>query len=61
MVVPSGARPLEADELLRFRRGHLAGYKCPKSVDLVSTLPRNGAGKIFTRELREQYRRRATD
>jgi acyl-CoA synthetase (AMP-forming)/AMP-acid ligase II len=60
VVVPAGARPPEADELLRFCRGHLAGYKCPKSVDLVSTLPRNGAGKILKRELREQYRRGAT-
>lgn len=60
VVIPAGPRHPGADELLRFCRGRLAANKCPKSVDFVSTLPRNGAGKILKRELREQYRRGAT-
>ncbi|GAA1199138.1 long-chain-fatty-acid--CoA ligase [Pseudonocardia alaniniphila] len=61
VVVPVGPRHPDATELLRFCRGQLAGYKCPKSLDFASTLPRNGTGKILKRELREQYRRGATN
>jgi long-chain acyl-CoA synthetase len=45
-----------AEELLAFCRGRLAHYKCPRSVDFVSELPREDTGKIFKRKLREQYR-----
>jgi long-chain acyl-CoA synthetase len=30
-------------------------FKAPKSVDFVDALPRNAAGKILRRELREPY------
>ena len=33
----------------------LAGYKAPKSVEFVETLPKNPAGKILKRQLREKY------
>jgi long-chain acyl-CoA synthetase len=45
-----------AEELLAFCRERLAHYKCPRSVDFVSELPREDTGKIFKRKLREQYR-----
>ncbi len=45
-----------ATELMDFCRAHLAHYKCPRSVDFVSELPREDTGKIFKRKLREQYR-----
>jgi acyl-CoA synthetase (AMP-forming)/AMP-acid ligase II len=57
VVVPVGPRHPDATELLRFCRGQLAGYKCPRTLDFASALPRNGAGKVLKRELREQYRR----
>ena len=34
-------------------RGHLAGYKVPKRIDLVPALPRTGSGKISKRLLRD--------
>jgi long-chain acyl-CoA synthetase len=34
---------------------HLAGYKTPKSVEIVESLPRNLQGKILKRELRKKY------
>ncbi|WP_425989961.1 long-chain-fatty-acid--CoA ligase [Afipia sp. DC4300-2b1] len=36
-------------------RQHLAGYKVPKSVDVLESLPRNSSGKIIKRELRKKY------
>ena len=45
-----------AAELMAFCRDHLAHFKCPRSVDFVSELPREDTGKIFKRKLREQYR-----
>jgi len=33
----------------------IASYKCPKSIDFLSTLPRGTSGKILKRELRKPY------
>ena len=38
-------------ELLAFCRSRLAGYKCPRSVVFVSTLPRLANGKLLRREI----------
>ena len=45
-----------AAELMAFCRERLAHFKCPRSVDFVSELPREDTGKIFKRKLREHYR-----
>ena len=42
------------DEILALCRAELAGYKCPRSVEAVAELPRNAAGKVLKRELRER-------
>lgn len=47
------------DELLAFCREHLAGFKCPRAVDLVDHLPRDDNGKLYKRRLRDEYRTRA--
>ena len=44
-----------AGELIAFCGEHLAGYKKPKSVDFVLELPRDAAGKLLKRKLREAY------
>jgi len=44
-----------ADELIAFCREQLAGYKCPRSVDFVSDLPRLPTGKLAKGVLRERY------
>jgi acyl-CoA synthetase (AMP-forming)/AMP-acid ligase II len=55
LVVPRpGARPAPED-LIAFARERLAGYKLPRSVDLVDELPRTPSGKVLKRELRERY------
>ena len=48
----------EADlesELIEYCRQKLAGYKRPRSVVFINSLPRNAMGKVLKRELREQY------
>jgi long-chain acyl-CoA synthetase len=45
---------LEA-ELIGYCRAKLASYKCPRSVDLVDTLPRLESGKLAKRLVREPY------
>ena len=57
LVVPRpGTRPAPED-LIAFARERLAGYKLPRSVDLVDELPRTPSGKVLKRELRERYGR----
>jgi acyl-CoA synthetase (AMP-forming)/AMP-acid ligase II len=48
-----------AEEIIAFCKMHLAGYKIPKSVDFIDSLPRNPSGKILKRELREKYQANA--
>ena len=54
VVVKQGETLTEA-ELIAHARQHIAGYKCPKSVDFIAALPRNPSGKILRRELRAPY------
>jgi fatty-acyl-CoA synthase/long-chain acyl-CoA synthetase len=44
-----------ADELIAFCDERLAGYKKPRSVDFVDELPRDAAGKLLKRKIREPY------
>jgi long-chain acyl-CoA synthetase len=55
VVVREPGAALAAEELIAFCGQHLAGYKKPKAVDFVETLPVSGYGKILRREVREQY------
>jgi len=50
------ATPALADELMAFCRARLAHYKCPRTVDFTTALPRSDNGKVYKRLLREQYR-----
>jgi long-chain acyl-CoA synthetase len=43
------------DEIVAFCKKKLAGYKAPKSVEFVDELPKNAAGKIMKREMRDKY------
>jgi len=50
----SGAALSETD-LLAFAEASLARYKLPKAVEFAEALPRNAAGKLLRRELREPF------
>jgi long-chain acyl-CoA synthetase len=54
LIVPRrGSRPAP-EAIVAFARERLAGYKLPRSVELVDDLPRNPSGKVLKRVLREQ-------
>jgi long-chain acyl-CoA synthetase len=55
IVVAVAGATVDADEVIRFVRGHLAAYKCPTSVDVVDALPRNPSGKVLKKDLRAPY------
>jgi acyl-CoA synthetase (AMP-forming)/AMP-acid ligase II len=44
-----------AEELIRFCGEHLSGYKKPRSVEFLPSLPKTGIGKISRKALQERY------
>jgi acyl-CoA synthetase (AMP-forming)/AMP-acid ligase II len=55
LVVTKKGASTTAEEVIAFCKKQIAGYKTPKSVEFVDSLPKNPAGKILKRELREKY------
>jgi len=54
VVIRSG-ETADEDELITHCRTHLAGYKTPKQVFVVDSLPKNPSGKLLKRDLRAQF------
>lgn len=48
---------LTVEDLVGFCRGKIAGYKIPRQLALMDSLPRNPSGKILKTALRERYGR----
>ena len=46
---------VDVEQLIAFARARLAGYKLPRSIEFVASLPRTPTGKVLKRELRERY------
>jgi acyl-CoA synthetase (AMP-forming)/AMP-acid ligase II len=55
VVVRREGSDVGAHALMEHARERLAGFKRPRSVDFVDTLPRNPSGKLLKRVLREPY------
>jgi long-chain acyl-CoA synthetase len=56
LVMPRDpAHPPSTEALDAFARERLAGFKCPRSYDIVTDLGRNAMGKVNKRELRRPY------
>jgi len=52
------ARPdclLDAQAIIDFAKSKLAHFKAPKSIDIVTALPKTGSGKICKKDLKEPY------
>jgi acyl-CoA synthetase (AMP-forming)/AMP-acid ligase II len=52
VVLKPGGRP-DAEGIIVWARARIASYKAPKSVEFVGELPRNPAGKVLRRSLRQ--------
>ncbi len=55
IVVLAPGQTLDEAGVIAHCRDNLAHYKCPTSVDVADSLPRNPSGKILKRELRAPY------
>ena len=55
VVVPASGATVTLDELRDFCADRLAGYKTPRSMEVVEALPLSAAGKVLKRELRAPY------
>jgi acyl-CoA synthetase (AMP-forming)/AMP-acid ligase II len=55
VVVLQPEGELELPELREHCKERIAGYKCPRSLEIVEALPVSGAGKVLKRELRERH------
>jgi acyl-CoA synthetase (AMP-forming)/AMP-acid ligase II len=52
VVLKQGAN-LTGEDLISHCRSLIASYKCPKSVDFVTELPRTASGKISKVDIRK--------
>jgi fatty-acyl-CoA synthase len=55
LVVPAAGASLTEDDVIAHCRTVLAGYKCPKQVELRDELPRTATGKLQKFRLRAPY------
>ena len=54
VVLKEGERAT-ADEIISYCKEKLERFKVPKSIDFITSMPRNPSGKIMKYELRQQY------
>ncbi|HEV7745329.1 MAG TPA: long-chain fatty acid--CoA ligase [Pyrinomonadaceae bacterium] len=59
VVLKEGGEATE-DEIVSFCRARLADYKCPKTIRIVSEIPKGPTGKLLKRELASQFRDQRT-
>ena len=55
IVTLAAGTTTQPDKIIAFTRERLAGYKCPRTVEIVDALPRNPSGKVLKLELRKPY------
>lgn len=58
IVVLKQGQIATAEEIIEYCHSRLAGFKRPRSVVFVDSLPRNPMGKVLRKVLREQYGQR---
>jgi len=53
--VPRPGHTVDPASVIAWARERIAGFKVPKTVDVIIELPRNPTGKILRRSLRAPY------
>ncbi len=53
--VPRPGAVIDPDSVIAWARERIAGFKVPKSIDVIDALPRNASGKILRKDLRAPY------
>jgi len=48
-----------AEDLVKYCKENLTGYKCPRDIEFRTELPKSNVGKILRRELRDQAKKAA--
>jgi acyl-CoA synthetase (AMP-forming)/AMP-acid ligase II len=55
VVVLKRGEKATSEEMIEFCRSRLSGFKRPRSVVFIDSLPRNPMGKVLRKKLREEY------
>lgn len=55
ICVPRSEKEIDPDSIIAWARERIAGFKAPRSVDVIAALPRNASGKILRKDLRAPY------
>ncbi|MFB7722246.1 long-chain-fatty-acid--CoA ligase [Nocardia sp. NPDC056100] len=55
VIVCQPGQQVTAEQIREHAKTLIAGYKAPRSIEVVDALPVSGAGKILKRELRKRY------
>ncbi len=54
VIVKRPEAKVTAEEIISYCKERLAGYKTPKSIEFLESMPKNAAGKILKRELKRE-------
>ena len=55
VCVPKPGAQIDVESVMAWARERIAGFKVPRSVDVIEALPRNASGKILRKDLRAPY------
>jgi acyl-CoA synthetase (AMP-forming)/AMP-acid ligase II len=55
VVVLKRGKDATSEEIIEYCRSRLSGFKRPRSVVFIDSLPRNPMGKVLRKKLREEY------
>ena len=54
-IVPKPGMEVDIASVIDWTKERLAGFKVPKSIDVIEAMPRNASGKILRKDLRAPY------
>jgi acyl-CoA synthetase (AMP-forming)/AMP-acid ligase II len=55
VAVARDGRTATSDQVREFCRGRIGGFKIPKRIEYIDSLPRNASGKVLKHVLRKQF------